>query len=460
MFSVAEYGILNLITSTLFLWLAIAKLGIQHSIIRFYGEVESGRHAATVPQYLSTTLIGMAGIGLLATILWAGASQLIPSSWWSNPQVSGLFLVTAVLLFIRTVDSALVNFLRAEERSGVLTIYNVAKRYGTLALVLFTLFYFVRNLYGYFWATIVAESIAVALLLFNMNRSRRFAPSDFSGDLFRRMLIFGMPMIAFELSGIVLEIGARYVIEAMLGSEALGIFSAGYNFCQYLDAVFLTAFSQAIVPAYTRVWESKGSDSTAEFLRTSMHYCLLFTLPMIAGISVVGRDMIIILASEKYAEAADIIPLVVAGMAMVTSLSIFSAGLYLHKRTSVLAGLMFAAAAFNIALNYLLIPHFGIFGSAIATFAACTALAAGSWWASKKLLTVAFPWRSLTKFSVLSVLMYFLIVDLSIESRIGTVALQIAVGSLLYSALVLVTDRPSRQIFLKLIGHIRTGNQS
>lgn len=450
MFSVAEYGVLNLVTATLFLLLAVSKLGIQHSIVRFYGEVRSGRRSVTISQYLSTTLLGMTVVGLATTALWASASQLIPASWWSDPRVSTLFLITAVLLLIRTIDSALVNFLRAEERSGVLTTYNVAKRYGTLSLVLITLFFLARDLYGYFIATVIAEAIAVALLFISMRRTRQFAPSAYSPELFRRMLVFGIPMIAFELSGIVLDIGDRYVIEAMLGSESLGLYSAGHNFCQYIEVVFLSAFSQAIVPTYTRYWEEKGPEETGRLLQTAMHYYLMLAIPLVVGVSVVGEDMLVILASRKYADAAAIVPYVAAAMALGTSLSLFSAGLYIHKRTTVLAALMFACAVFNIVMNYLLIPHFGITGSAMATLLASAGLALGAWRASHSLLPMPFPWASAAKFSGLAALMYSAIAPLSFDSRWATLSAQILGGMSVYAALVVLLDRQARQLLSQL----------
>ncbi len=453
-FSVSEYGILNLISATLGLLLAVSKLGVQHSIIRFYGEVKSGQSRSSIAQYLSTTLFGMMAIGMATAVAWAAISQLIPASWWSDPRVSDLFLLTAVLLFIRTIDSALVNFLRAEERSGILNIYNVIKRYGTLALVLATLFYVARDLYGYFWATVIAEAIAVAMLFASMSRTRRFSPREYSPELFRRMLMFGLPMIAFELSGIILNIGDRYVIEAMLGSEALGVYSAGYNFCQYVQAVFLAALSQAIVPMYVRSWEEKGPEETGRFIRQALHYYLMAALPLVAGVSAVGREMLVILASEKYADGAAVIPYVAGGMAIDATLAIVGAGLYIHKRTMVMAALMAFCAVLNVALNIWLIPGFGIMGSAIATLVAYAALAFGAWRASQSLLPISFPWASAAKFAALSLIMYAAVTSISLTNRWAGLSAQVGGGILLYAMLVLMFDGQARNALRVVAGRL------
>lgn len=108
-FTVDEYGVMNLIATTLALLLAISKLGIQHSIVRFYGESKSKAGGAGVSEYLSTTLFGMMAIALAVTLAWAAVSQLIPTSWWSDPRISDLFLLTSALLLsaILTVASSI-----------------------------------------------------------------------------------------------------------------------------------------------------------------------------------------------------------------------------------------------------------------------------------------------------------------------------------------------------------------
>lgn len=454
-FTVSEYGMLNLIAVTLGLLVAVSKLGLQHSIVRYYGEVKAGRSDVTLPQFRATTLFGMMAVGVAATVAWSLISRAIPSAWWADPRTGDLFLVTAVLLLIRTLDSSLVNFLRAEERSGVLNVYNVIKRYGTLALTLLTLFYLARNLYGYFWSMVIAESVALGILFVWMSRSRRFSPREYSPALFRRMLVFGIPMIAFELSAIVLNIGDRYVIQAMLGNEALGVYSASYNFAQYVEGIFFAALTQAITPMYVRIWEEKGPEETATFLNQTLHFYLLGALPMVAGLSATGREMLIILASEKYADGAAIIPYVAGGMAISGSLGIIAAGLYIHKRSLFMASLMAICAVLNVALNIWLIPLLGIAGSAIATLIAYAILTIGAWRASYRLLPISFPWGSAAKFSVLSIIMYLAVTAISLGNPWATVSAQVALGVGLYALLVLAFDGRSRAA-LRSVGSAST----
>jgi O-antigen/teichoic acid export membrane protein len=442
-FTVDEYGVLNLISATLALLIGIAKLGVQHSIVRFYGEVKAGKRAVRLSQYHSTTFFGMLAVAMIVTVVWAIASQLIPSSWWNDQRVAGLLLLTSVLVIVRSVDSCLSNFLRAEERSGFFSIYGVAKRYVGLAIVLFAVFYVARNLYGFYVATIITETGAVILLLALLSRGR-YSPREFSPSLFLQMLKFGVPMIAFELAGVILNIGDRYIIQGVLGSTALGIYSAGYNFCEYVQIILLSSIGQAIMPMYVRSWEEHGEEQTRRIVGQVLYYYLMIALPVIAGLSAVGEDLLVFLASEKYRESATIIPYIIAGMAIDSMVVIVGAGLYIHKRTLIIASLVAGCAALNVLLNVLLVPHFGIVGAGIATLISYAALTISILWASNRTMPIPFPWASAVKFGGMATIMYVVVTHLPTSGNVVTFVGRVVVGVLLYSAMVLTLDGRAR----------------
>jgi len=103
----------------------------------------SPQQVASLTSFYSTGLLRPCDDCLLASLLWAVASQLIPAERWSDPRVRHLLLLTAGLVFIRTADSALINILRAQERSFAYNVYVVVKRYALLGTILVTVFYLV-----------------------------------------------------------------------------------------------------------------------------------------------------------------------------------------------------------------------------------------------------------------------------------------------------------------------------
>lgn len=444
LFSVEEYGMLNLVSATLPLLIGISKLGVQNAIVRYYGEARLAADGLGLRRLRATTLLGMLGSSVVVTLVWVAFCLLVPASYWTDPRVRGLLLLTSVLVVVQTVDSCLVNFVRAEQRSGLFSGYAVTRRYVGLAVALATLFYVSHSLYGYYAATILTETSAVLLLFLYLGHTRDYAPRHFQPDLFRKMLMFGVPLIAYELAGITLNIGDRYVIEALLGSAPLGAYSAAYNLCDYVRQVAFVSVSQAIAPMYISSWGERGEAETRRFVHEALRYLMMLAIPVVAGLAAVGGDLLALLASEKYRHGAAVIPWVTAGMGIDAAVGIVGAGLFIHKRTVMLASLVAGCAALNVALNLVLVPKYGIMGAGIATFLSYAALTAAVQRASARVMPIAFPWRDTLKFLLVAAVMYAAVVELPVGHDPLSLAARIATGVLVYGLLILAVDERAR----------------
>jgi O-antigen/teichoic acid export membrane protein len=446
--TVEEYGVMNLVATALALMVALGKLGMQHAALRFHAEVRVQDGDAGLLRHASTVLFGMGAVGLAATLLWALVSQWLPADWWSDSRVAPLFLFTAVLILVRVLESAFVNPLRAEERSGVLNVYFVVRRWAGLALLLGVLIAVQRDLWGFYAATIVSEVLALMFLAWWCLVRQPVAVAAFSPPMFRAMVVFGLPMLAVELSSVVLSMGDRYLIQHLVGAEALGVYVAAYNLCDYLRAALLAALVAAAQPAYLRVWAEQGAAATALFLRRFVHVYLMVAAWLVAGVSAVGAELLHLLASAKYAGGAVIIPWAMTGLAFDTLVLVLGAGLYLQKRTLTVAALVVVCAVFNIGLNALLIPLFGIVGAGIATMLGYGSLLLLCALAGRRAVETGLPAASAVKFIAFGLVMYVAVSMLETPSEVTTLVVRALAGTALYLGLVLLFDATGRDWLL------------
>jgi O-antigen/teichoic acid export membrane protein len=446
--TVEEYGVMNLVATALALMVAVGKLGMQHAALRFHAEVRVREGEAGLLRHSSTVLFGMAAVGLAVSALWAAGSQALPDSWWSDPRVAPLFAFTAVLVVVRVVESALVNPLRAQERSGVLNLYFVARRWGGLALLLGVLIAVQRDLWGFYAATIVAEVVAVVLLAWWVLQRQPVAVGAFSPPMFRSMVAFGLPMLAYELASVLLSMGDRYLLQRLAGAEALGVYVAAYNLCDYLRAALLAALVAAAQPAYLRIWAESGAEATADFLRRFVHVYLLVAAYLVAVMSAVGVELLQVLASAKYVEGAVVIPWAMTGLAFDSLVIILGAGLYIQKRTLAVAGYVVLATALNLGLNAWLIPRHGIVGAGMATLLSYGSLLLMCGLAGRRALAVPLPMAALAKFAAFGLVTYVCLGWLVTPWAATTLALRVLAGTALYAVLVFAFDAAGRDWLL------------
>jgi O-antigen/teichoic acid export membrane protein len=343
------------------------------------------------------------------------------------------------------VDSGLVNQLRAQQRSGVFGLYMALKRYVGLAAVLGTLFFVSKGLWGFYAATILTELLAVTGLAVWLLHGVQCRPRLFSLQLYWPMLAFGIPMVGYELCSIVLALGDRYVLQTLLGAEAVGVYSAAYTLCEYVQAFLIASMGQAIMPMYMRLWEEKGEAATVSFLGRFLHYYVMLVLPIVAGLTAVGPELLSVLASAKYGEGAVIIPYVIAGMILDGAIVVTGAGLYIQKRTKTIMLLVLGSAALNLALNFVLVPSLGILGAAVATLVSYAALAVLTLLLGQRWLRLPFPGAAVVKFGLLSAVMYLAVSHIALESLVATLVAKVTVGAAVYLALVWFCDGETRR---------------
>ncbi len=392
--STADYGMMSTVTATLGLIVALGKLGMQKATVRFYHESRR-----LDPEYggvtLATTqLVGMTAMGALAAMLWALVVALLPADWLNSSELKALLLLTVVLVWLRVTESALHNLLYAQERSGLISIYAIAKRYLSLVLVIGSLWWLVADAKHFFLATMLAEALVLIWLLRMVSRATAFDPKRFSVPLLRAMLAFGLPMVGVELAWSLLAVGDRYVIQILLGASQVGIYSASYNLCEYAKLASLVAVGSAVGPMYMRIWEEQGREATEAFLSAYSRGYLAFAMLVATVVSVNAEPLITLLASEKYVAGTVIVPWVMFGLALESYVGVAAAGLFLRKRSRTMFALVGAAAALNLLLNVLLVPGFGLVGAAIATLVAFAVLLALAMWLGRQELRVDFPWRT------------------------------------------------------------------
>lgn len=448
-FPVADYGMMSLIGVLVTALAAVGKLGLQQAALRFYSEVRAGQSPWSSAQYESTVYLGQAGFSLLAALLWVLAIALLPERFFSSPQNRALLYLVAPLALLQCLSSVVVNQLRARELSGVLSLYSVLQRYAGLAAMLGALLFIQASLWSFYGAQIVAESLGLLVLATWFFQRNPWSPRAFSAPLLGTLLRFSLPLVAMELSSVLLNMGDRVLIQRMLGADALGIYSAPYNLCDYIGAVLVMAFTGAVTPMVLRLWADEGAATTRTFLQRVFHVYLLFALPMVAGVSAVAGPLLTLVASDKYQAGASIIPWVIGGVALQGLFPVASAGLQIEKRSSAILLSILSAAALNVGLNLLLIPRWGIDGAAVATLLAHALMVLMAARLGRRTISIRPDGRRILVFVMAAAVMHGLLLQIDLADDLQTLLARIMAGLVIYPTLVISVDRQSRALALQ-----------
>ncbi len=366
MLSVSQYGVVSLALRIILLLTVLAKCGLQYSAARFYEHAKAEGSLEQQRRFYSTLVIGPVLMAVAVVVIYLPLLFFLRSRI-ADPILYRCLLFAPTLVLLRTLQSLLLSLLRNEGRSKLHSILEVLTKFFTLAAFVALLFGGFRTAFAILVATAVSESLVVLLQIAMLLQRKLVAPQAMDWHLIRISLSFGMPLIAYELSSIVLDSGDRLLVRHYLGDIALGYYSAAYNISGYLQDTVMTPLNLAIVPIYMRLWNEEGREATQSFLSTALSWFSVAAIAVTALSILCSRDAIILLASARFEEAHRLLPILIPSLMLYAAHIFLNVGLILQKRTPLMATLVAVSAAINLALNVVLIPRIGLTGAAWAT---------------------------------------------------------------------------------------------
>jgi O-antigen/teichoic acid export membrane protein len=449
LFSVSEYGLIDLVQRTVLLATALAKMGLQNAALRFYDAPAFSSDRKAAEEYYSTMCFGTALTAAAATLTFVIVVAILPNGVIATPFKLLLYLASP-LIFLRGLESILWAFVRIQERTRAYNVSSVILRAGALAGIFMVLFWIERSIRGFFAGMLVAEALVVAVLLALLFKTGLLHVTRFHVTLLRSAFVFGFPLIVYELASIVLDSGDRLLVRYFLGSTALGYYSVAYNISGYIQDLILAPLNLALLPIYMNLWRNDGPERTIMFLNNGLGLFLMVAAGLFAIIAVTSRDVVIVLASLKYQPAASLIPVLVCGLLIYATHVFLCAGLIVHSRTLILAKSVFYAAVMNVVMNCVLLPRIGLQGAAIATLVSytfCLCLMSSE---SSRLLPLKIGVSALSRYVAASAVTVLVVSQLAFGKPLLNLLGRGFLALVLYGGILCLTDSRPRELMATL----------
>lgn len=452
--SKAEYGLLGLVYATASIFALVGGMGFGEAAVRLYGEQRQRGPAAL--RNLCSTLVGgafaagsLVGLALAAVAGWLGGAG-------SSPYVDCLPLV-AVLVVIRAVSGVIYQIFRAQERAGAHALTQVCVRYGTTVVAIAGLLLFRRNAATVMVAALLVESVAVAVRLADLWRRGLISMPERAGGLLRTAVAYGLPLAVAGSARFLLDYADRFLIERLLGLDAVATYGVAYDIAAKLGETFSTPIQLAAVPILFRLWVAEGQEATSRFASDVLTYAIAIAIPIATLYLIYCETIIVLLASDKYRNAAELTPYLLPGVLLSSLNFVVTAGLTVQKRTTVLALTVCGAALLNVALNLVLMPRWQLVGAAIATTTAYAVLVVASHFLAGAVVQLRLGYGVLLKAAIATALSVLLLQFLALTAPSGAVgvALGLLVGTSTAAAIFAGLDPRLRQLAIGQIPRSR-----
>jgi O-antigen/teichoic acid export membrane protein len=388
--SPAGYGAANSLLTAVILSSIFLRVGVGEAFIRFYFDDDDVLRRERIARTATATVAWSTSVAaLLAVVFAAPLSRLLLGI--DDPLL--IDCATVGLWAFTNLEMAYAQ-LRVDERSRT---YVIASGANVALTVIFTV-----------TLVVVAGEGARGLLLGNFGASalvvlglwwvlrRRFSLRVRWADL-RAMLRFGLPTVPADASVYALQVADRFYLYRGYSHAAAGEYSVALQFATVVF-VLVRGFQYAWPPlAY-----SISSDAEAARLYSLVTtYFVLATGIVVAGVALLGRWIVRLLAAPHYFGAHAALPWLALAW---TLYGLYQVMIVITGRARVTARNLPAAAVglvVNVALLIALVPRsragLGIAGAGIALCGAYVAMLLIMYLLTRRLFAVPFQWRRLAQ---------------------------------------------------------------
>jgi O-antigen/teichoic acid export membrane protein len=393
--STSQYGIV----ATVYSYIAFMNIIYIYGMESAYFKYASTKEIGNDKQIFSTPFFSILLTSLvLSGVIFFNSVHLstlveVPVQYEDVLKYSAIILLTDSLAII---PFAALRLQRKVKKFAAIKLINIVVNVSANVILLLK---YHTGVEGIFISGVIASAITLVLL----------APEIFSKltlkflrRLYTDLLKFGLPYIPAGLAAMMVQVIDRPILLAMTNESTVGIYQANYR---------LGIFMMLVVSMYDYAWRPfflthAGDPDAKQLFSKILTYFTFFSAILILLVSLYIDDLVKFrvfgrfVINPAYWSGLGIVPIVLLGYLFNGIFVNLMAGIYIEKKTSHLPYITGIGAAINVIVNLLLIPRFGMFGAAWATFFAYAGMALVIYIVSQKYYPVRYELGRLLKIGI------------------------------------------------------------
>lgn len=347
----AEFGIADIITTTVTLIFPILTIGISEAVLRYAcDETENKKEVFSV----SVAVI------VAATVINTSLAYIVASFF---PSISEYILYYVVLFFLSALELSLSNYIKGFGYTRLFAIKGIV--YTAVFIFSNIIFLTVLNksLSGYVYSMIIANIVSILTMIMG-GRLENFAVSfRINKKLAKSMFRYSLPMVPATIAWWLNISLNRYMIAYMVGVDETGLYSIATKIPTIVASI-TAIFSQAWQLAAMRSYGSKDFSVFFSNIFQLIHYILIVG----AIIAITGNKILAyFLFRNDFFLAWRYVPLLLISAILSSEAGVLASAYTSAKKTNILFISTVTAAVINVIINYALIKAMGAIGATLAT---------------------------------------------------------------------------------------------
>lgn len=408
-----DYGVLSLINITMDIAGIVAGLGIIASMARFYYEFDTAAERNLV---ISTIYwISFAVTVIFLPLLYLGSSLLSLLIFKSHVYTTHFRIASFALIFGIISDMGL-TYYRVQSKSVIFIQFSLAGMLLSIGLNIYFVVFARTGVIGIFYSSLIKQVI-LALILSVLILAR--TGLQFSGTLASGIIRFSFPLIFSNIFRVLVNESDKFFINYFFSPFTTGIYAIAQKIGNSIHQLVISPFLQTYMPRRFEIMKQKDASKTYGAI---LHYYLVVICSAGLALALFSSIIVRLMTTEQYHSAARYIPLAVLSVIIFGLKYHFETGIMIQKQTKYIAYINGVSALTNVALNFVLISRYQLWGALLALNISYSLTAVLNYIISQKMSPIDFPFPRIEGLMII-VLATFLI---SLLNPFQSIALNLA----------------------------------
>ena len=392
-FSPEEYGVVDLITTSIALLTIVGMLQMEASTGRYYFEVAHENRSKLIFTSLLTQLTWTLLL-ILPIFIWAGDLTYLLFKTYEHTNVVRLSCLIVLIGNALYYLLAVMRFVRKPIKYGQVYFVQISFTLVFSILLVVTANY---GIMGVFLGQLIGLTAGLILLLYYL-RKWDLLSVHWNSGYFRDSLKYNLPLMPGVISGWANNMYNRFVVLGILSLTEVGILSFGMKV-----AMIVTLFEEAVKMTWSPfVFDNLKKKGHRQLYINVFRHLTRANFSLVIILTLFLPEIAALLAPEEYKTAVDLAAILVVAFGLRSMQQIVAVGPGISKKTIYSSLLGIGSLIINISLLYALTPTMGLTGVGLSVAVTYLVRFVAAWLVSEKLYPIGYPVTAFITFFLLT----------------------------------------------------------
>ena len=403
--SVSDYGVYNLLVNLITMALFFTALGIPAILQRYTPEYYERKQF----HLMRETAIGGLLLRLLAGFVFVGLVLT-----YNNLFIDYLHMTAEIVKYLPVICVIILFVIESQLLGDAILVALLEQKYWNLSKILYSAIKFILfcsslylgyGLIGIIWSWVIVEGLLFLLYFskcWSIMLEHKLKEDSREKLPIKRMVRYGGFFLFSSLGYFILNIAIdNYLIAYFLDTTAVGLYSFAMGIpLQLLSFSPALILVSILIPVSIRQYTSNKDKSGLKYIYQLYNKLIFFSgVPTFVGFLLLADKVILYVFNPVYITVLSI--LIICSIFYAMKMFVYALDPIIRslERTEIYA-LCLIFAVYNLVMDIILIPQYGIIGAAAATLSAQFFTFLLQLGMTKRYISISYPWRAFGKMAI------------------------------------------------------------